>query len=343
MTESHRDHRIARPDPARSARVVARHPLRYADGADPALDRPGHVRAGSGLARVPTGLAVIQDDAHFVALVDPASRRVDAVTLPFAVDGRRQFDDRRGNKAQKLDLEACATLPDDHGDPLLLALGSGSTPQREHAALLTGWNGAANAAAVCARVVHLPALYATLRAEAAFAGSELNVEGAAWLGDRLRLFGRGNGAARDDVAAVNATCDLDGAALRAHLRDPAGAPPPAPRDVVRYDLGTIDGIPLSFTDAAAWRGGILFAAAAEDSPDAVRDGRVAGSALGTIDAAGAVRWTLVLDADGRAFDGKVEGVLPMDGAADRLWIVVDVDDPDVPSELCEVVLEGDWG
>ena len=46
------------------------------------------------------------------------------------------------------------------------------------------------------------------------------------------------------------------------------------RDVVRYELGVIDGIPLGFTDATALGDAVLFSAAAEDSPDATRDGRV---------------------------------------------------------------------
>ena len=99
------------------------------------------------------------------------------------------------------------------------------------------------------RLVEAGALYAALRTEAAFAGSELNVEGAALVGDRVRLFGRGNGAAREGVAAVSATCDLDLAALLAFL-DGAG-PAPTPHAVRAYDLGTLDGTALAFTDACA--------------------------------------------------------------------------------------------
>jgi hypothetical protein len=46
MIPTHR----ATPDPALEARVLSRTPLRYAEGADPDLDRPAHVRAGSSLA-----------------------------------------------------------------------------------------------------------------------------------------------------------------------------------------------------------------------------------------------------------------------------------------------------
>jgi hypothetical protein len=133
----------ARRDPALAARVLASRPLHYAAGADAELDRPEHVRAGSGLAVVPTPagprLAVVQDDAHFVALVDPATGLADAVTLPAGVGGRRQFDTGRGNKHHKLDLESCLTVPDPAGGaPVLLAFGSGSTDARERVAVVRG-------------------------------------------------------------------------------------------------------------------------------------------------------------------------------------------------------------
>src|SRR5690606_6863194 len=114
--------------------------------------------------------------------------------------------------------------------------------------------------------------------------------GALHLGDRLRLFGRGNGAAAGGAGPVSATCDLAWPAFLAHLRDPEGTPPPLPREVVRYELGVVDAIPLGFTDAAALGDRVLFSAAAEDSPDATRDGRVAGSAVGVIAADGRTRW-----------------------------------------------------
>ena len=312
--------------------MVSTLPLRYAAGADPSADRPAHVRAASGLARVGGRLAVIQDDANFVALVDPATGVADAVALPAGEGGRRQFDDLRGNKRFKLDLEACVSV-DVEGEETLLALGSGSSPLREKIAVVRGLGGPSPDV----RVVEATALYAALRGAREFAGSEMNVEGAVIVDRALRLFGRGNGAARDGLVAVNATCDLHLARLLAHLRDPASVDPPSPENVVRYDLGEIDGCRLGFTDGAAFGGRVLFAGAAEDSPDAIRDGPVTGSALGVLDMDGG-RWTILRDRDGGRFMGKVEGLLPRDESS--AWIVVDRDDPESPSELCEVELRG---
>lgn len=320
-----------------SARVVSRTPLLYAAGADPRQDRPPHVRAGSSLAWVEGRLAVVQDDANFVALVDPATLRAAAVPLPAGHGGKRQFDDARGTKAHKLDLEACVSVPGEGGD-LLVAFGSGSTPRRERVALLEGWSG--GELAVSLR--DASALYAMLRGREDFAGSELNLEGAVWMEGRVRLFGRGNGAPRRGIAPTDATCDLEWEALRAYLLDPERAPPPEPRGVVRYRLGALDGLRLGFTDAALAGGRLLFSAAAEDSPDAVRDGRVAGSALGVFDAPDRVRWTVLRGADGAPLADKVEGLALPPGGGGRAWVVVDRDDPDAPSELCEVALGGVW-
>ena len=316
--------------------VESRMPLHYAEGADAALDRPAAVRSASSLAWVPGGVAVVQDDANFIGVFDPNGARTRAIALPPGHEGLRLFDDHRGNKAHKLDLEACVAV-EHAGDTLLLALGSGSTPRREQAVLVRGW--ATGSPTV--ECVHLPQLYDALRAQRAFSGSELNVEGAIVVGDRLRLFGRGNGAPRDGILPVNATCELDWTRFLAHVLDPAREPVPPLAAVVRYDLGTLEGVPLGFTDATIWRDGTLYSAAAEESPDAVRDGRVAGSVIGVIDRAGA-RWAPLVEPSGRMFDGKVEGVVASRDATDRLLVVVDADDPGASSMLCTVRLRGDW-
>jgi hypothetical protein len=320
-------------DPALRARVVRSIPLLYTDGADPALDRPPHVRAGSGVAWIGGLLAIVQDDANFIALVDPHSYDVRALTLPAGEGGVRLFGTDRGNKQFKLDLEACIALPDDPGE-MLVAFGSGSTPMRERIVLVRGIPEAPSV-----EVRDASAFYALLRAADEFSGSEMNVEGAAWRDGRLLLFNRGNGAPMDGRKPVDATCEVDWARLRAHLLG-ADAPPPAPERITRYELGEIDGWRLTFTDAAVVGDGLLFAATAEASPNTYDDGPVAGSALGIIDGSGA-RWAVIEDANGGRFDGKVEGIAP--GARrGTVLVVIDRDDPHLPSELCVVELAGPW-
>jgi hypothetical protein len=320
-------------DPALRARVVRSIPLLYADGADPALDRPAHVRAGSGIAWIGGMLAVVQDDANFIALVDPESCAVHSLTLPAGEGGERLFGTDRGNKQFKLDLEACAALPDGDGE-MLVAFGSGSTPMRERIVLVRGIPQAPSV-----EVCDASAFYALLRGAHEFSGSEMNVEGAAWRHGRLLLFNRGNGATRDGREPVDATCEVDWARLRAHLLD-ADAPPPAPERITRYELGEIDGWRLTFTDASVVGGALLFAATAEASPNTYDDGPVAGSALGIIDGT-AARWTVIEEPTGGRFDGKAEGIAP-GSRPGTVLVVIDRDDPLLPSELCEVELAGPW-
>ena len=72
----------ARASPSVAAVVVTRAPLHYAEGADASIDRPAHVRAGSSLAWVPGGIALVQDDANFIAVVDPHDGSARAITMP---------------------------------------------------------------------------------------------------------------------------------------------------------------------------------------------------------------------------------------------------------------------
>ncbi|HEU4411596.1 MAG TPA: hypothetical protein VFS43_40505 [Polyangiaceae bacterium] len=319
----------ARPDPALSARVLARRPLLYAAGPAAADDRPAHVRAGSALAWLGGRLAVVQDDANFVAFVRPFRGEVSPLTLPAGPGGLRQFDDVRGNKRHKLDLEASAVVPAKGGE-LLLAFGSGSTPARERV-LVLGPTGDAPEA----RLVAAPALYQGLRANVAFAGSELNVEGALARGRSLWLFQRGNGAPAGELSPVNATCELDLDALLDYLDDPAARPAPSPQRVRAYDLGSYEGLALSFTDATELGGRALYVAVAEASPDATRDGPVSAVALGLL-GPDEPRYTWLRDEAGRMLTDKVEGLAPDPEHARRLYAVVDRDEPGSPAELLHI-------
>lgn len=326
--------RTASLDPTLAAVVVAQQPLYYTDGPDPDLDRPAHVRAGSSLAWVPGGIAVLQDDANFLAIIDPVAGAVRSITLPAGEGGVRLFDQQRGNKRTKLDLEACVAL-EHEGAPMLVAFGSGSTHRREQVLVVRDLA----ADRPDARLLYAEGLYALLRSAAGFAPGRLNIEGAVVLGDTLRLFSRGNGKIRNRERPVNATCDLPLGELVAYCLQQGRNPPPSPTNIVTYELGALGEVPLSFTDAAAWKDGVLFTAAAEASPDAVDDGPVTGSAIGMIDGAGVARWTPLVEPSGAAYTGKVEGLV-VGQEKGRLHVVVDADDPAAASVLCTVELKG---
>lgn len=306
-------------DPELDVVVRERRALHYREGADPTIDRPAHVRAASGVARLGGRLAIVQDDASFLAYVD--GNDVVALPLPHSVDGARQFDDSRGNKKHKLDLEACVMLGD-----TLIGFGSGSSRVRER--ILVVRDGAP-------RLVDASSLYAMLRERTDFSGSELNIEGAALISGRLRLFQRGNGAPVGDLQPIDATGEVEVDAFLAYLE---GGAVPLLHDVIRWDLGAVAGVRLGFTDATTHEGRVYFLAAAEASPDAVRDGPCSGVALGVIEPGGARMARIRLE--DRSFDLKAEG-LAFDEPR-RGVLVVDRDDPASPAELCRFELLGPW-
>lgn len=318
-----------------AAIVVKSTPLLYRGGALPEIDRPAHVRSASGIAWTGSGFIVVQDDANFIALVDFAGEKVDAAVLPAGAEGKRQFDDERGNKKFKMDLESCVMVSQED-EALLLTFGSGSNSYRENVVILRNLDDNPRP-----KVHRASALYNRLRSAEAFSGSEMNIEGAVFLNGKIRLFNRGNGSSSGKLAPVNASGDLDWRALRAYLLN-ENETPPVLENIVRYELGTLDDLPLGFTDATTFRNKLFFTAAAEDSPDAMTDGRVAGSVVGVIHDTDRVVWTVVKDADGHPFGGKVEGLTFAENNPQRLFAVIDQDSPREPSNLCEIRLSGAW-
>jgi len=133
-------------------------------------------------------------------------------------------------------------------------------------------------------------------------GGAINIEGVAFVVEEFVFFHRGNTGPGDAPAIIRGD--------RAE----------------RVDLGG-----LGFTDACALDDAIVFLATAESSPNAIDDGRVTASALGVIDRDG-IRTTPL------ALAGKPEGIALRD--EHHAWITVDPDDPDVPTTLYEVEIDG---
>jgi hypothetical protein len=300
--------------------------LAYARTPGEGEDVPAHVRAASAVRRRGARLVIVQDDVNVIALHDPRAG-TSPLLLPLGPGGRRTFGDELGNKHAKMDLEACATLPDGR----LVAFGSGSTTARETIVVLDPSDGV--------RLVDGSALYEMLRSTPQLSGSELNLEGALVVGDALRLVQRGNGAPADGNVPVDATADLALDAFCRWLDD--RAPLPRIREIVQYDLGAVRGARFGFTDAAALPDGrMAFLACAEASPDTYRDGEVLGCRFG-IAHGSHVRTTDVRDADGRCTTLKLEGIeLREIGEAMVFDVVVDVDRPEEPARLGRLDVRG---
>lgn len=280
--------------------------LRFADG------RP--VRAASALAPLAGGWLVAQDDAtHGAWLVGDEVRELRL--LP-PVDGHDVFGDADGTRHLSPDLEAACGLPLEDGDAVLL-LGSGGTPAQRRMVLVSDGGRHVESRDVSG-------FYAMVALALDLPEGGLDLQGVARNGPVLRVYQRAD--SRTGIA--NGSVDVSLPALVAAVRGRGDAGQVPLRRVLRYGLGTVDGLELAATDAVALpEGRVLLSAAAQDTAVPHRSGPVVGSAL-------------VLLQDDSFLDGaplprvagavqKVEGLAVREVLPDglRLLAVVDADDP----------------
>jgi hypothetical protein len=280
-----------------------------------------YLSAASGLVKLGHQLFVVADDEHHLAMFDLSNREPGRLITLF--EGQLPLH-HKARKAAKPDCEALLVLPAFGGYPhgALMAMGSGSRPSRQRAALLA--LDAAAGVQGSVRTHDLSPLLAPLHELI----PDLNIEGAFVQGEKFSLLQRGNSS-----SGINARIDWSWSALQQWL---AGAgPTPAPAAITRFALGTIDGVALSFTDAAALPdGGWLFSAAAEDTSDTYNDGRCAGSVIGLVDAGGTIRLLERL-----SLTCKVEGIAASAvGGTIDLLLVTDADDRHKAALLLSAVL-----
>jgi hypothetical protein len=273
------------------------------------------VSAASGLVALDDGqLCVAADDELFLAVY----RSDGTPTRRVALWEGELPDAPTERKRLKPDVEALAQLADGR----LLVLGSGSRRQRMRAALVDPARGFA------VQPLDLAPLLSALSASF----PELNIEGAARVGERLWLLQRGNGR-----QGVNALVELDLAVFLADC-ERACASAASIRSMARVDLGAADGVAFGFTDATAHpAGGVLFSAVAEDSASTYDDGRCVASAIGWLDASGRVqRFERAEPAH------KIEGLALAPGAdgAPALWLVSDPDDRRIRALLLRAAWPG---
>ncbi len=231
-----------------------------------------------------------------------------------------------GERAKdKPDLEALTTLPPAGEMPFggLLGLGSGSKETRDRGFF---WRldarGALEGEPI---VIDLSPLYGRLRAEL----EDLNVEGAAALGERLFVFHRGNAEGSHNAIAELSLEQVTGSISGDRALDVAEL-----ERIREYDLGELEGTRLCFSDATPLSDDlVVFTASAEGGGDGP-EGSIRGSVVGTIDADGGVKRLRTIDRK-----WKVEGVhAAIDSGVIDLVFVCDQDDPEQPSPLLSATM-----
>jgi hypothetical protein len=108
-----------------------------------------------------------------------------------------------------------------------------------------------------------------------------------------------------------------------------------PLAINAFDLGEIEGIPLTFTDAAALPDGdMVFSAVAEDTNNSYDDGPCVGAAIGVAGNDGTLRCLHWLD-----LRCKVEGVdAKVNCDVMKLLLVTDADDANTPASLLSATI-----
>ena len=280
---------------------------------------PPHVASASGVVRRGDFVYVIGDERAALAVFRAGSG--EPGTLRPLFEGEH-FDG-------KPDLEALTLLPPFEGAPYgaLLGLGSGSAEDRDRG---FAWRLEADGSLRGDSVtVDLGPLYRRLGEDV----DHLNIEGACVMEDRLWLLHRGNHSDTANVCAELLLTDVMGS-LRGDLRldvDELAA-------VRSYDLGELDGVKLTFSDATPLGGDVLvFTASAEGDDGPGGDGSIHGSVVGTIDLDGEVRRLRTID---RRY--KVEGVhASIDTGVMDLLFCCDQDDPEAASPLLSATMPVD--
>jgi hypothetical protein len=291
----------------------------------PSPDAAGttYLSAASGLVRAGSCLYVVADDELHLG-VFPATDNGPG-HLVRLLDGELPTS-KPERKKQKPDFETLTLLPasERFPDGAILALGSGSRPNRRLGALL-GLD-AQGAVRGTPETVDLTSIFASIDA----IYSAPNIEGAVVVRDEMRVFHRGNKRDRTNaIVRFSLSSFLD--ALK-----PERGSTLEPIAVDTIDLGHADGIPLCFTDAAVLPSGdMVFTAVAEDTDDTYNDGPCAAAAIGIMDDGGHLRHVLRLNAP-----LKIEGVdARADGDVIRLLLVTDADDPGIPGALFSATIE----
>jgi hypothetical protein len=290
-----------------------------------------HVSACSGLIEMAGQWFAVSDDEHHLASfdLDPQS----PAQLIRLFEGELPIDPAK-RKSQKPDLEVLTALPasEHHPHGALLALGSGSKRSvRERGVWITREE---NGTLGSPQHIDLAPLYAPLRNHF----SDLNIEGAIFAGDTFRLLQRGN--ASDTLTA---SISYSAQEILNWLAGNTNALPSISH-IAPIDLGHVEGVPLTITDAApvAGHAGLwAVSAAAENTANSYADGPCVGSAVAFLNANNeVVAKHLLFGAP------KVEGIVATRSTTGPSFITVtmvtDADDPLRASQVlrAQVALPG---
>jgi hypothetical protein len=287
------------------------------------IERDGEssfVSSASGIVKVEESFYIIGDDEPGLGVFNGSGM------------GRFAKLDSKGGfsklpKKAKFDFEAILYVPEVSSHGGLLAVPSGSKPNRVFGGYVSFLE---NGDLGDPLKINFQDLYEVLSETI----NELNIEGAVLTKDRLLMLQRGNGSSHQ-----NAVITLNRAEFVNGLIKDNKITKACLSHVEMVNLGFVSGSPLGFTDGALLdENRMLFLAVAEASEDTYEDGAIKGSVIGIMDIRNyeiSRLWKLdtLLKPEG-VFVEKKEKFL-------RVIVVTDADDVNQPSQMLEVLIDNE--
>ena len=286
-----------------------------------------YVYSASGLVRIGHQIYVVADDNLHLALFDLETESPG--TRIRLLPGELPADYKKRKKA-KPDLESLLLIaPYAHApNGALLAMPSLSRQERTTDILLP----LDEEGGISEEVVLID--FSEIRKKLLLNRPGINIEGIIF-DDRVKFLHRGS-----RKRGKSAIFEFDRSMFMRAIHDTHKPGADCFLGVKSYELGTINGISLEFTDSVLTEDGqILFLATAEDTDNEYSDGATLGSALGLIDPAGCLG--NIFRFEGRE---KFEGLTLAGnrvGDSLELLIVADTDDETKPSGLFTATIESE--
>lgn len=216
------------------------------------------VPSGSGLASLNDSVYIIGDDAEYAAKLSVSDSGYRKIGL------YANAPENRIDYSVKHDLES-AILGTVGSERFMLAFGSGSiSPLRDTLFALAISNDTGFRRS-------LTPLYNAVKLRSGISKNELNIEGAALLGDKLILFNRGK-----NLLILLSWKDFSNYILQQN----AGLPP---FQIINVSLPVINSFQIGFSGACALgEDELLFTASLEETNDPTKDGAIKGSYIGIL-------------------------------------------------------------
>lgn len=281
------------------------------------------VPSASGVEMMGEEIFMIGDNSPWLYRLDQTYE----VTDRYQVFSTEDLEEGIIPKARKPDFEAMA-ITDWGQEKLLLLFGSGSKSPERDSVVIMGLEKRAGDVSTYS-VKHF---YEQIKRSANLGEEDLNIEGAAVVGDSLYLFNRGKN------IVIRSTVDGFLRQVIAHESYPE-------LEIINVELPEIKGIKAGFSGAAVVPGQrkILFTASVENTENWIADGEILGSFVGTIDLdelknGCRPKYVQIMEG-GQTLNIKVESLTVQNtGSGGELGVILVTDSDGGHSELLEIRL-----